>query len=108
MALIESSIACLFAWSVSLPFETSKTIGLAPFCWGGNFSWSRSLADWLPVPGSERSLLVCEPKAATAPKTATATSAQTPIMTSGRRAQNSPILCSSRATVTLPRPGRPV
>ncbi len=44
-----------------------KTIGLAPFCCGGNFSCRRSLASWLPVPGRERSLLVRAPTIRTAP-----------------------------------------
>jgi len=106
IALTESLIAFWYCWSVSLPDEMSKTIGFAPFCWGGNFSSSRSLASWLPVPGSERSLLVSEPILATAPKTITSMTTQAPMTTSGLRAASMPSLWSSRATVNLPQPRR--
>ncbi len=82
--------AALFAWSVSLPLSTWKTIGLVPFCCGGNRFSSRSWTSWLPVPGRSRSLLVSEPKTRIAPKTPTMTSTQAPMTSSGRRPQKRP------------------
>ncbi len=57
--------AWLIAFSLSLsvifPESTWKTIGLVPFCWGGNWSARRSVAFWLPVPGRSTLLLVSAP-----------------------------------------------
>ncbi len=36
-------------------------IGFEPFCWGGKPAVSRSVAAWLPVPGSDTELLVSAP-----------------------------------------------
>src|SRR4051794_7082241 len=80
----------------------SNTIGLAPFCCGGNSSCSRSLASWLPVPGRERSLLVTAPTMRTAPTARTSITNQTPITISGRRAQSIPSRCKRRATKPSP------
>src|SRR3954469_23539078 len=105
MFLMDCLIACLYLSSVSLPDLMSKTIGLAPFCWGGNFAFSRSVASWLPVPGRETSLLVDAPNLPTAPKTTTSSTTQRPMTSSGLRAQDNPSRCSRRATEP-PQPGR--
>ena len=59
IAVTDCWIAVALAPSVTAPVATWKTIGLAPFCCGGNSSASRSVASWLPVPGRLRSLFVC-------------------------------------------------
>ena len=47
--------------SSSFPVAVEKTIGLLPFCCGGNCSASRSVARWLSVPGRLWSLDVSAP-----------------------------------------------
>src|SRR6478735_11362642 len=53
IALTASETACFASSSVSLPVDTSKTIGLTPFCGGGQRSSKRSLVASLSVPARE-------------------------------------------------------
>src|SRR6478735_10594906 len=87
-----------FAVSVSAPVDTWKTIGFAPFCCGGKRSSRRSLASWLPVPGSARSLLVWAPNVATATPTPVPTRTQIAMTTRPCRAHQAPSARSSPDT----------
>src|SRR6478609_5734900 len=53
IALTDPETACFASSSVSLPVDTSKTIGLTPFCGGGQRSSTRSLVASLSVPARE-------------------------------------------------------
>ncbi len=83
----EDSTASLLPLSVILPLLTWKTIGLEPFCWGGNLAASRSDACWLWVPGKVWSLVVMLPTCDTTTCTPTASTIQTSRMRSGCAAQ---------------------
>ena len=63
---------------MTFPDAAWKTIGLVPFCWGGNRSARRSAAAWLSVPGSRRLSLVFEPYTWTTTTRAAATASQPP------------------------------
>ena len=76
IAATDASTARFCAGSVSLPLRARKTIGLRPFCCGGNSRLRRSDAFCAPVPGSLMSLLVRIPKASTPATTLAKTSAQ--------------------------------
>jgi len=77
MSLSEAWTARLLAASVSVPRDAWKTIGLCPFCCGGNSRLRRSEARWASVPGSLMSLFVRAPNTSTPAATAATTNAQT-------------------------------
>ena len=79
-------MAVLRAPPSSVPESTWKTIGLLPFCCGGNLSASRSVARWLSVPGRLRSLVVSAPTRPTITTTATAITTHAISTSSGCRA----------------------
>ncbi len=65
-------------------------IGFTPLaCWGKRWL-SRSLAAWLSVPGSDRSLLKADPESCAAPPSPISSTNHTPSTTHRRRAHRPP------------------
>ena len=90
-AAMPFAIACSLAGVSRLLLPAAwTTTGLEPLLWDGKRSLSRSVAFWLPVPGSESVSASCEPTApAHAPRPMTAAS-QMAITGQRNRAQRRP------------------
>ena len=78
--------------SSSFPVGVEKTIGLRPFCCGGNSAASRSVARWLSVPGRLLLLDVSAPTTLTSATTPTTARTQAPRTNKRWAATNRPSL----------------
>ena len=102
-----SFIAGLCLLSVSDPSGVKNTIGLVPFCCGGKRCARTSVALWLSVPGSERSLSVGEPNTRTPAERPTATRIHGMTINHAWCAQSRPSFCmASDITAGVPRSAR--
>src|SRR5918994_4108068 len=88
-ALTVSSIGFLYFEAVIVsPFGAVRTTGFVPLAWDGKRSDRRSVAAWLPVPGSETLSLTLVPAVRATAASATKIASHTPSTSRRCRPQN--------------------